>query len=76
MMFPVQVFDNAKGFDITSEIESFSIELNVNFTARFLLSLMFSLVFKKYHPANISTLFQRCLLVDATSRRGATSTQC
>ena len=30
--------------------------------------------FKSY-PANISTLFQRCLLVDTTSRRGATSNQ-
>ena len=27
-------------------------------------------------PANISTLFQRCLLVDTTSRRGAMSNQC
>ena len=26
-------------------------------------------------PANISTLFQRCLLVDMTSRRGTTSNQ-
>ena len=26
-------------------------------------------------PENISTLFQRCLLVDTTSRRGATSNQ-
>ena len=30
---------------------------------------------KKNIPANTSTLFQRCLLVDATSRRGATSNQ-
>ena len=28
-----------------------------------------------YSPANISTLFQRCLLADATSRRGTTSNQ-
>ena len=27
------------------------------------------------YPANISTLFQRCLLVDVTSRRGTTSNQ-
>ena len=27
------------------------------------------------HPANISTLFQCCLLVDTTSRRGTTSNQ-
>ena len=29
----------------------------------------------RYFPANISTLFQRCILVDATSRRGTTSNQ-
>ena len=28
-----------------------------------------------FYPANISTLFQRCLLVDATSRRGTISNQ-
>ena len=28
------------------------------------------------NPANIETLFQRCLLVDATSRRGTASNQC
>ena len=28
------------------------------------------------HPANISTLFQCCLLVDTTSRHGTTSNQC
>ena len=30
---------------------------------------------ERTNPANISTLFQRCLLVDATSRRGTTSNQ-
>ena len=29
----------------------------------------------KFFPANISTLFQRCLLFDTKSRRGATSNQ-
>ena len=30
---------------------------------------------KSFYPANISALVQRCLLVDATSRRGTTSNQ-
>ena len=30
---------------------------------------------QRFYPANISTLFQRCLLVGTTSRRGTTSDQ-
>ena len=32
-------------------------------------------LFLNIYPVNISTLFQRCLLVDTTSRRGTTSNQ-
>ena len=36
---------------------------------------LFNLAFAEWFPASISTLFQRCLLFDMTSRCGTTSNQ-